>query len=268
MSVNNVYTWREHRPRTVMLSQIPIFIDCMTTKVPNYMHHTSLYAFTAEEARIQMRLGNTKNRPIKHYSSELVIDTDDERMAEQVWNKLCEEDYVFELWKLNNYKFFLQRAEEDEPSESMVYQDRQFVSNLMSGTNDKQGLDLGIYSSPFHLIRAKNSIHEVTKAKSKLIEVNKGSQCVTTNNIELKIHESPIYYNLDSNMSDWKQLQVALDLATGNAANKHLAIWQLGKDLKRVMSFTIALEIAFIYAKSLEYCELKTERALRQAYGE
>lgn len=260
------YTWREHRTKTVMHSNYPIFIDCKTTKVPNYLFHTSLYGFTEEEAKLQMKIGNTKNRVVSHYSEEIVIDTDEEEIAEKVWNKLFVEDYSFEVWKLNNYKFFVQRSEKDNPSEIMVYQDKNFVSNLIEGKKEK--LDLGIYSSPFHLIRARNSIHEVTKAKSILIEKNKGSKQISTNNIELTVHQKPISYGTDSNFCDWKQFQNSIERAFGNSSSNHSAIWQLGKDLKKVLSFECALEIVLIYSKSLNYCELKTERALRQAYGE
>ena len=262
MIANSFYTWREYRPKTVMYGQIPLFLDCKTTKIPTYSFRTSLYGFTEDQAKLQMKIGNTKNRPVLHYSSELVIDTDTEEAAEKVWNVLCQNDYVFELWKLNNYKFFVQRSEKDNPSEIMVFQDKQFVRDLIGRVD---GVDYGIYSHPFHLIRARNSIHEVTKAKSKLVETNRGSNLVTTNDIELKVYKKPVT-NFDVNMSDWQQFKIAIEFANGAASNKHMCIWQLGRDLKRVIDFSTALDIIRIYCKSLDYCEEKAERALRQAY--
>lgn len=260
---NSLYTWREHRPKTTLYSQIPMFIDCKTTKVPTYSFHTSLYGFTEDQAKLQMKIGNTKNRPVMHYSSELVIDTDNQQVAEDVWNKLCEEDYVFELWKLNNYKFFVQRAEQDKPSEIMVYQDRQFVTELIGR---KEGLDLGIYSHPFHLIRARNAVHEVTKAKSVLVETNKGSRMVSTNNVELKVFEKPMRNSFDPNLSDWQQFKLAIEFANGSGVNKHTSVWQLGRDLRKVVDITVAMDIVKVYCKSMDYCEEKAERALKQAY--
>ncbi len=268
MTPNSQFTYRELRTRTLMTSQIPMFHDTATTNTPKYRHHSSLYGFTEEQAKLQMRLGNTKNRTVQHYSSELVLDTDNLETAEKVWETLIRYDYYFELWQLNNYKFFLQRSENDEPSEEMCYQDRQFIRDNFGSCSVNNGLDCGIYSSPFHLIRAKNAIHEVTGAKSVLISTHKGSNTVETNDIELRIYEQPLSHNLDVNLSDWQKLQTTLNYATGTAVNKHTCIWQLSKDLSKICSSSTALDLILIYAKSLEYEDSKAERAFRQGFAE
>lgn len=257
------YTWREYRPTTVMCSRVPIFNNCLTTKIPSYRHHVSLYAITEEDAHLQIKLGNVKNRPVNHYSSELVIDTDNEESAELVWNELCKQDYQFEIWKLNNYKFFIQRDEKDKPSEKMCYQDRQFVRENFVGCSK---VDTSIYSSPFHLIRAKNSIHEVTRAKTVLVETHKGSNQIRTNNIEIKNLPTPSL-NIDINLSDWEQFQFFIGVALGKSDTNHMNIWKISKSICKFLSYDSALEVILLYAKSLGYCEEKAHRAFLQAFN-
>lgn len=263
MDANN-FTFREFRESTFMKTQIPVFVNCQTTKVPKFNHHVSMYGISETDAKIQTRLGNTKNRDVLHYSSELVIDTDSTETAEKVWSSLCKLGFTFEMWKLNNYKFFLERSDIDSPSQVMCYQDRQFVKDLF-GPLEK--LDISIYSHPFHLIRAKNAIHEITKAKSTLVETYKGPYCVATNDVELRIYEKPVSYNYDSNCSDWSQLQAAIEFTQGKGTNKHINLWQFGKDISKFLSEVAAEELALIYASSLEYDEYKALRAFKQGYN-
>jgi len=264
---NKDFTWREYRTNTIMFSQIPIFVNTNITKTPTYRHHLSMYGFCEEDASLQKRLGNTKNRKVQHYSSELIIDTDNAQTAEKVWVKLCGMDYQFEMWKLNNYKFFLQRDEADKPSETMVYQDRQWVKESFYDCVVNKGLDTGIYSSPFHLIRGRNAIHEITGAKSVLIETNKGSNFVSTSHVTV-IPKEISYDKYDVNISDWGQFQHVIEFAQGKAVNKHLVIWQFGRDMSKHCSYQTGLELALIYAKSIDYDEKKAERAYTQAYSE
>lgn len=259
----NEFTFREFRANTYMTAQIPLFVDCQTTKVPNFNHHVSMYGVSSTDAKIQSRLGNTKNRPVCHYSSELVIDTDSVQAAEFVWSQLYKLDVSFEMWKLNNYKFFLERSATDQPSEIMCYQDRQFVKDVFGPV---EALDTSIYSSPFHLIRAKNSIHEITKAKSTLVEQYKGGNFVATNDVALRPYEKPVNFNYDSNRSDWHQFQAVIDFTAGKAENKHMCLWQFGKDICKFLSEAAAEEIALIYAKSLNYDFSKALRAFKQGY--
>lgn len=266
MTVNDEFTWREFRTQTCMISKIPYFANCKTTKIPVYMHHTSLYAIEEEEARYQTRLGNTKNRKVKHYSSELVIDTDNQETANRVWDRCNELNISFELWKLNNYKFYLQRDEKDKASDIMCYQDRQFIRDNFFDCNVNNGLDLGIYSSPFHLCRAKGAIHEVTKNKSIKIESIDGD-CISTNDIEIKIYEKTNVIPFDVNKSDWEQLQVYISLSTGNEVNKHTGIWKLSNYLLKLCSYDTAKELILIYSKYMDYCEEKALRAFHQVFG-
>lgn len=281
MRQSNLFTWREHRVTTVMYSQLPIFCNTNTTETPTYRHHVSMYGITEEEAAYQKKIGNTKNRKVEHYSSELVIDTDDEKTAQEVWDKLCDDNYYFELWKLNNYKFFLKRGSNDKPSPEMCYQDRQFIRNLFFKDNKKifstssdigypnyHYLDTSIYSSPFHLIRAKNSIHEVTNAKSVLVDVYKGSKLVETNHIECLsiVKNNPENLKFDINVSDWEKFQYFINLAQGEGPNKHTIIWKVAKDISKILSFNTGLELILVYAKSIGYCEEKASRAFKQGY--
>lgn len=263
------YTYREMRTRTAMRSVIPIFIDTNTTKTPNYLHHASLYGITEEEAQLQMRIGNTKNRKLSHYSSELVIDTDNTETAERVWEKLCENNYYFELYKLNNYKFFLQRDESDKPSDEMCYQDKQFVHDFFRDCNVNNGLDENIYNSPFHICRTKGSVHEVTGKKTQLVEIYKGSNLVTTNQVEVRKFIKPMNYKnpIDINSNNWDAFKVTVDLCLGVRNNKHITLWQFAKDLRDVCSLNTVVELGMLYAKSLNYDEDKCIRALRQGYG-
>lgn len=259
------FTWREYRSKVVMHTIFPIFVDSKSTKTPTYRHHTSLYGFTEKEAKQQMRLGNTKNRKIEHYSGELVIDTDNTETAEKVWQRCLELNIPFELCKLNNYKFYLERDITDLPSPQMVYQDRQFVRNNFMDCNINGGLDLGIYSSPFHLMRARNSIHEVTGAKSEIIDKNTGANPIKTNHIEIIPFQKSLHQE-EINISAWQKFQISIDLAQGKGANKHFCLFSLGKNLQKVLDITTALEIAKLYASSLDYDEEKAMRAMRQAY--
>lgn len=259
------YTYREMRTRTIMQSVIPIFINTNTTRTPHYLHHSSLYAFTEADAQLQMKIGNTKNREVSHYSSEIVVDTDNVETAEKVWETLCQNNIYFELYKLNNYKFYLQRADEDEPSTEMCYQDRQFVQNLLSDCSINNGLDTSIYSSPFHICRTKSSIHEVTGKKTQLVEVHKG-EYVSTNHIEIKKYEKPLNYvnPIEVNNSDWNQFQLIIEMCFKIKTNKHITLWQLAKDLRKLCSFNTIKEIGLMYACSLNYEESKALRALEQ----
>jgi len=260
------FTYREFRTQTTMYSQVPIFSNSLTTKTPKYLHHTSMYGITKVEAERQMYIGNTKNRKVPHYSSELIIDCDNDQTAENVWNKLCKYDYNFELYQLNNYKFFIQRDDSDIPSEHMCYQDKQFVRDNFIDCIVDNKLDLGIYCSPFHLIRGRGAVHEITRAKSKLVEVYKGSNTVSTNDIQVRQYEKPINYDQDTNISDWEQFQLFVSLSNEMGTNKHTLLWKLGMYLVKFFTFTTGLEVGLLYAKSLGYDFIKAERAIRQAY--
>jgi hypothetical protein len=262
------YTYREHRTRTVMQSLIPIFINTNTTRTPHYLHHASLYAFTEADASLQMKIGNTKNRVVNHYSSEIVIDTDNLETAEKVWETLCQNNIYFELYKLNNYKFYLQRSDDDEPSTEMCYQDGQYVKDLLGHCNINNGLDVSIYSYPFHVCRTKSSIHEITGKKTHLIEIHKG-ECVSTNNIEIKKYGKPLNFNSvsDINSSDWSQFQLIIEMCFKVRTNRHLTFWQLAKDLKKLCSFNTILDLGLVYARSLNYEESKAVRAIEQGYS-
>lgn len=261
------FTWREYRTHTVMNTIFPLFINSGVTHTPTYLHHTSLYGFTEKDAKEQMKMGNTKNRKVSHYSSELVIDTDNEETAEKVWVRCRELDIPFELWKLNNHKFYLKRDENDKASNQMVYQDRQFVRDNFIDCNLNHGLDLGIYSSPFHIMRAKGAIHEVTQKKSLLMDKQIGSNPIKTNDIEVRLLNRTNVETLPStDISEWTRFQISIDMANGTASNRHFCIFSLGKDLRKILTFTTALEIAIMYARSLDYSEEKTVRALKQAY--
>lgn len=262
------FTYREHRTRTIMQSMIPIFVNTNTTRTPNYLHHTSLYGITEEDANLQMRLGNTKNRKVIHYSNEIVVDTDNTETAEKVWDRLCQSNISFELYKLNNYKFYLQRDESDYPSDEMCYQDKQYIKNLLGDCNVNNGLDTGIYSSPFHICRTKSSIHEVTGAKTKLVDKYTGD-LISTNHIEVKKYEKPINYNNPSNInySDWNQLQLIIEMCFNIRNNKHTTFWQFAKDLSKFCSINTTIELGLVYARSLNYDETKAIRAIEQGYS-
>lgn len=265
--IANEFVWREFRKSTIMTTQIPLFIDCQTTGTPSYKHHASLYGIREEDARLQSRIGNTKNRKVVHYSSELVIDTDDYETAVNVWETLCKKDLYFELWKLNNFKFYLKRDSNDQPNDTMCYQDRQYVRETFFNCSGISKLDTGIYCSPFHLCRAKNSVHEITKAKSILIETYKGKNLVETNDIELKIYEKPLNsHNFNTNLSTWSQLQNVIDNAIGDSSSNHMDIWKFAKDLSKFCSHSTAEELILIYAKSLNYDETKAIRAFNQGF--
>ncbi len=261
------YTYREHRVRTVMNSKIPIFVNTNTTRTPTYIHHVGVYGITGEEALFQMKLGNVKNRDVVHYSSELIVDTDNIETAEKVRSKLCKENISFELYKLNNFKFFLQRAEEDEPSNIMCYQDKQYVNTLLSDCNVNNGLDLNIYAYPFHICRTKTSFHEVTGAKTQLVEIFKGN-LISTNQVELRKYDKPISYRnvCDPDFSDWSQIQYVIGSLYKIKTNCHLTIWMLGKDISKFCSLDTGLELALVYAKSVNYCLEKATRAFKQGY--
>lgn len=263
----DMYTYREFRTRTIMWGQLPIFRNIMSTKTPKYLHHTSMYAFNEQDAKLQARLGNTKYREVTHYSAELVIDTDNLDTAVKLYDSLIEKDITFELWKLNNYKFYLQRDELDLPTSTMCFQDRQFVRELFSDCNVNQGLDLGIYSSPFHLCRAKGAIHEVTGKKSILEYQHIGSNLISTNEIELRVFEKPLEnFKFDPNVSDWEQLQLVLNLAQGKCSNKHFCLYALGKEIRNRVSWSTGCELAIIYANSLNYEEDKALRGFEQGW--
>lgn len=262
------FTYREMRTRTVMQSIIPIFINTNTTKTPNYLHHSSLYAFTEEDATLQMKIGNTKNRKVTHYSSEIVVDTDNTETAEKVWQTLCQNNIYFELYKLNNYKFYLQRDESDIPSDEMCYQDKQYVKDLLGNCNVNNGLDTAIYSSPFHICRTKSSIHELTGKKTQLVEVHKGDS-VCTNHIEVKKYEKPVNYKnpANTNCSEWSQLQLIIDLCFKVRTNHHMTLWQYARDLSKFCSINTVMELGLIYARSLNYDETKAIRAIEQGFN-
>lgn len=262
------FTFREFRTRTIMQSIIPIFIDTKTTKIPNYLHHVSMYAISEEDAQIQMRIGNTKNREVVHYTSEAVIDTDNQETAEKVWNCLCEGDYNFELYKLNNYKFILKRDDNDEPSSIMCYQDKQYIKDLLSHCNVDRKLDDSIYNSPFHLIRARGSIHEVTGAKTELVDFHRGSKFLSTNSVVLRKYEKPLNYNstVDLDMSDWNRFKFLIDMYLKPKLNNHMTIWQFARDICKICSYETASELILIYAKYLNYDEVKAMRAFKQGY--
>lgn len=262
------FTYREFRTRTVMHSVVPIFIDTKTTKIPNYLHHVSMYAVTKEDAQLQMKIGDTKNRDVVHYTSEAVIDTDNQQTAEKVWDCLCEQDYNFELYKLNNYKFIVKRDEFDEPSNIMCYQDKQFIKDLLSHCNVDRKLDNSIYNSPFHLIRARGAIHEVTGAKTELVDSYRGSKFLSTNSVVLRKYEKPLNYKSVSelDMSDWNRLKFLIDTYLKPKVNNHMTIWQFARDISRICTYESALELILIYAKYLNYDETKAIRAFNQGY--
>jgi hypothetical protein len=262
------FTYREHRTRTVMHSLIPIFINTNTTKTPNYLHHTSLYGFTEDDANLQMKMGNTKNRKVTHYSSEIVVDTDNTETAEKVWQTLCQNNISFELYKLNNYKFYLQRDESDKPSDEMCYQDRQYVEDLLGSCNVNKGLDTSIYAYPFHICRTKSSIHELTGSRTQLIEIHKGD-LVSTNHIQVEKYKKPINYNnpINTNSSEWGQFQLVIDLCFSKRINGHMTFWQFAKDLSKFCTVSTILELGIMYARSLNYDETKAIRAIQQVFG-
>lgn len=257
------YTFREYRPRTVMVSKIPLFRNTFTTVIPKYMHHVSMYAIDEEEANNQIRIGNTKYREVPHYSAELVIDCDDHESAEKTWDKLVKLDYNFETWKLNNFKFFIKRDTQDKPSTKMCFQDKQFVRDNFF----QPKIDLGIYCSPFHLIRARGSIHEVTKAKSELVGQYCGSNSVSTNHID-NYYQPAKNYDFDPNYSDWQNLQFVINNANAQGANKHIIVWKLAMSIAKMCSFETGLELCLIYARALDYEEKKAIRAIEQAYSQ
>jgi hypothetical protein len=261
------FTYRELRPRIELWNKLPLFRDIQTLIMPFYTHHASLYGITKDEANIQKQLGNTKARDVIHYSAELVIDTDNKETATAVWENLINNDVKFELWKLNNYKFYIERSHLDRPSEEMCYQDRQFVKEWFSDCNINQGLDYGLYTSPFHLCRARGSIHEVTGAKSILLHSHNGKYAVTTNNIDVKYYEDiKIISNSDTNISPWAALQYEIDHSLGIGANKHIILYTFGCKMKEFLSFETSLELALLYAESLGYDEEKAKRAFKQGF--
>lgn len=263
----SLFTWREYRARIALYSIIPIFKNSNSLKSIPYLHHQSLYGFTEEDARIQMRLGNVIHRTVKHYSEELIIDVDNTETAEKVYKKLIQNDVDFELYRLNNYKFFLTRYESDEPSEEMCFQDKQFVKDNFYDCNVYKGIDLSIYSSPFHLCRMRNSFHEGTGKKTQLIYKHSGITKVSTNKIIVKYYDDKkVEPNFDVNSSEWEKLQFFINQANGYQSNKHFCIFGLSKDLRQFFDYNTALNIALVYARSLNYDEEKAERAFHQGY--
>lgn len=250
-----------------MYGFIPIFRNTLRTDTPNYLHHCSMYGITEHDAKIQVRLGNTKYRELTHYSSELVIDTDNYETSNLIYNELVENDIIFELWRLNNYKFYLPRDNDDYPSEIMCFQDREFVRSTFKHCNIDNGLDLGIYSSPFHLCRAKGAIHEVTGKKSELVYSNIGSKKVSTSYIELTQYERPAGI-FDSNRSTWDTvLGILNSVCTSSYSNRHNCFFGLGRDLRELMSYVVAEELIMIYASTINYEVDKAIRAFEQGYN-
>lgn len=256
-----LFTYREFRTRTIMYGCIPIFRNTLIMSTPNYLHHCSMYGVIKEEADLQMRLGNTKYREVVHYSDELVIDTDNEETAANVYTALKGYSLTFEMWRLNNFKFYLKRANNDSPSFKMCFQDRQFVRNAFNHCNSNNGLDVGIYASPFHLCRAKGAIHEITGKKSELCEVFIGENNVSTNHIELTKFEQP-FHNIkyETNTTEWGKLQSVLAISDIPYSNRHNCFFGLGLDLRKYLTYDAAKEIVSIFSLSINY---ELEKALR-----
>jgi hypothetical protein len=166
------FSWREKR--IWLRSQVlPTWVDFGTTDFPqNKNCHISLYGFRGGDISEHIKeRGRKHSKKYEHYSSNIVIDCEEDSALRAVLSILHEHQFGYSLYKTGGRGHHIHLPRIANPSSHLYTQDRTFLLQMFG---EIPYVDHGIYNSPMHLIRCPGREHETTKEKKELLAQQEG----------------------------------------------------------------------------------------------
>lgn len=254
------FSWREKRPYLHSIPLYPFYINTGVTVMPNWNAHGSMYGLIKSDALSYQNLLTKKHKLYPHYSSELIIDAETKKAADNVLAWLYLNEYSYTQYDTGSGKggshFHIPRIA--EPSELLYAYDQCFVLREFESISD---IDFGIYS-PMHLLRCPGRTHERTKKTKVAVSTVSGTRFPSVLDINIPSFLLARHESLKKNVkatvdSDWLKLQnfISRHLPSGvKSGSRYTAFWCLAKDLYKCgLTRSAIMELVMLYNNELEF---------------